>query len=436
MRKTAIEFQGYRQEFNEMIGIVQMKNILMEHGPKKRRPATLSSEKIIEGMVFQQLSGNGTLRQQGMVLRHDEISDSGISQRRATMDWKIFDALMEQAFKPLAQFKKHPGSFYRGMRLVGIDGTQFSVTNTPENNRQLKKAKSRRSDAAFAKIGAAVLVELGMHNPLAVQIATAEQESESVLSERLLDDLPEDCLLIVDRYYGNGLWVKRIKSRPHCECLLRVKDSLNANILEIHPDGSKRVEVQWESEKFILREIRGKVRSAGGEWSSVRFWCSLLDWKKHPAKEMMRLYADRWEQEIFFKELKVEMRSSKLLRGQTPHTAAQEIAALMLAYAVVARQRVKVADQAKVEVTRVSFSKTLVFIQALWLMMEVGSGIMTSQQCQQMTERTMTFIERLCSKPRRFRSCPRGVRQPVSSWPRILKNDSRKGSVEYQTLQN
>lgn len=419
-----------------MISATQMENILIEHGPKKRRPVKLSPEKIIEEMVFQQLSGAGTMRHQGMILGHEEISDSGISQRRATMDWKIFKELMGKALTPLAKIKEHPSAFYIGMRLVGIDGTQFSVMNTPENNQQFKKTKSRRSDAAFAKIGVAVLVELGVHNPLAVQIATAEQESESVLSEKLLEYLPEKGLLIVDRYYGNGLWVKRIKGRSDCEFLLRVKDNLQSKPLAHYPDGSKLIEIRWENEKFIVREVRGRVRKAGGDWSEVRFWCSLLDWEKHPAKEMMKLYGGRWEQEIFFKELKVEMRSSKLLRGQTPQTAAQEMAALMLAYAVIARQRMKAADQAKVEVTRVSFSKTLIFTQALWLMMEVGEGIMTPKQCQQMTDRTMKLIGRLCSKPRRSRSCPRGVRQPVSSWPRILKNDSRKGPLEYETHQN
>jgi len=41
------------------------------------------------------------------------------------------------------------------------------------------------------------------------------------------------------------------------------------------------------------------------------------------------LYGRRWEQEIFYKELKVDMRSTPCLRSHTPLTAAQEIAALI-----------------------------------------------------------------------------------------------------------
>ena len=45
----------------------------------------------------------------------------------------------------------------------------------------------------------------------------------------------------------------------------------------------------------------------------MRLWTSLLDWKKHPAGELLALYAQRWEQESFYRELKVDMRSSPLV---------------------------------------------------------------------------------------------------------------------------
>ena len=93
-----------------------------------------------------------------------------MSERRQNLPWKVFAAIMEEALGPQAQEKKHPGAFYKGWRLVAIDGTQFSVSNTPQILGCLSKAASRRMKAAFAKVGAAVLVELGIHNPLAAEI--------------------------------------------------------------------------------------------------------------------------------------------------------------------------------------------------------------------------------------------------------------------------
>ncbi|MES2569107.1 MAG: hypothetical protein V4710_03515 [Verrucomicrobiota bacterium] len=66
-----------------------------------------------------------------------------------------------------------------------------------------------------------------------------------------------------------------------------------------------------------MREIRGRVRRPGEKWVEVRFWTSLLDWKQCPANELVALYARRWEQELVYKELKVDMRQAELLKGQT-----------------------------------------------------------------------------------------------------------------------
>lgn len=123
-----------------------------------------------------------------------------MSERRQNLALKVFQTIMGEALAPKAQEKKHPEAFYRGWRLVAMDGTQYSVTNTPQILSSLSKAASRRMKAVFAKIGAVVLVEIGVHNPLAVEIG-AEGESEMTLAKRLRSHLPEKSLLIADRYY-------------------------------------------------------------------------------------------------------------------------------------------------------------------------------------------------------------------------------------------
>jgi hypothetical protein len=60
--------------------------------------------------------------------------------------------------------------------------------------------------AAFAKVGLCLLVEVGIHNPIAAAIACAG-ESEMALAKKLLQSLPEKCLLLADRLYGVGAFV-------------------------------------------------------------------------------------------------------------------------------------------------------------------------------------------------------------------------------------
>lgn len=79
----------------------------------------------------------------------------------------------------------------------------FHRDAAPQILSALSKATSRRIKAAFAKIGAALLVEVGIHNPLAAEIGR-EDEREMPLAKRFLSRLPKKSLLLADRYYGVG----------------------------------------------------------------------------------------------------------------------------------------------------------------------------------------------------------------------------------------
>ena len=108
---------------------------------------------------------------------------------------------------------KHPQAFYHGLRLVAIDGTQFSLVNTPPILQTGAQAASRRLQAAFAKLNAVVLLEVGLHNPLAAAIDPAR--SEWVLALELIGKLPTRSLLLAERLYGCARFVWGL--RQHCQ---------------------------------------------------------------------------------------------------------------------------------------------------------------------------------------------------------------------------
>jgi hypothetical protein len=359
------------------------------------------------------------------------ITDGALSQRRALLPPALFEQIMAAALKPKAQPAQHPAAFYHGLRLCGLDGSQFSVTNTPQVKKQMRKAKSRRGRAAFPKVGVAVMVELGLHNPLAAAIGTGG-ESEMVLARRVLSAQPEKSLLIKDRYYGTPELLVSLPSDGHRHFLARVKSNLKRHLLEVLPDGSALVEIASDAGKRVVREVLGRVQRGGrGQATTVRLWTSLLDWRKYPAAELLGMYGRRWEQELFYKELKVDMRSTPLLQSHTALTAMQEVAALILAYAVLVDYRIEAAAQGEVGVLRISFLKTMQIVQGLWGFLEVSADLMTPEQLRLVVRRSLRRIADMAIPKRRQRSCPRALRQPVSSWPRLRKNTYRAGSVHY-----
>jgi hypothetical protein len=160
-------------------------------------------------------------------------------------------------------------------------------------------------------------------------------------------------------------------------------------------------------------------------------WASLLDWKKHPAGELLALYAQRWEQEILNKELKVDARSTPLLQSHTPLTAMQERAAIILADAVLVNYQVNPASVGQAGVLRISFLKTLQVVQGLWQFLEATSDTLPPSQASLVMRRALKQIADMAIPKRRARSCPRQLRQPLSRWPRLRKNTYRKAPVGY-----
>lgn len=253
-----------------------------------------------------------------------------------------------------------------------------------------------------------------------------------VLAKRVLAAQPEKRLLMNDRYYGVAELLVGLSAEAQRHFLVRVRKNLRRRLQECYPDGSALIEIRAGQQKRLVREIAGQVRRGGrGPATTVRLWTSLLDWHQHPSAELLALYARRWEQELFYKELKVDLRSTPCLQSHTPWTAIQEIAALILAYAVLVDYRVEAAKAGEVGVLRISFLKTLQVVQGMGRFLEVSSGLLTPQQVRLIVRRSLRRLADMAIPKRRQRSCPRALRQPVSSWPRLRKNTSRKGAMNY-----
>ena len=222
----------------------------------------------------------------------------------------------------------------------------------------------------------------------------------------------------------------RARTNIRVQPIKRFKDGSRLVRLPVRPKGRPHVITEW----LEVREIRVRVQRPGHRAQELRLWTSLLDPQSAPAQELIELYARRWEHELYYRELKRQLRKSAVLQSHTVETGAQEIAAVVLASALLARERARAAA-GQVPVLRVSFIKTLELMRPLWLTLALGGDLLTARQKQQLTERFLARAGRSVTRRRRQpRSCPRAVRQPVSKWPRLLKNQSWEGPVHFKLL--
>lgn len=408
-----------------------------------RRPR-VPLNKVLPALVFHVMNTAGTLAEHFGQLFDESLADSSLSERRTRLPWKVFGELMRLGLRPLAQAATHCEAFWRDWRLVALDGTQFSLTNTPQIKATARKAKSRRGRAAFAKITTTVLLELGLHNPLAAAIGRGGQ-SEWALALELLAQLPARALLLADRLYGCAAFAAaaqaacaqvgshfliRARTNVRVQTVKRFKDGSRLVRVPVRQKGMPRVITQW----LELREIRVQVQRPGHRAQELRLWTTLLDPKRAPALELIALYARRWEHELYYRELKHQLRKSEVLQSHTLETGAQEIAAVVLASALLARERARAAAD-QTPVLRVSFIKTLELLRPLWLTLTLGGDLLSAHQKQQLTEKFLAWARRYVTHRRpRPRSCPRAMRQPVSGWPRLRQNQAWEGPVHFKIL--
>jgi hypothetical protein len=397
---------------------------------------------LLPALTFHVLSGAGTLSEHFSQLFDAPLADSSWADRRARLPWDIFADLMQRVLRPQAT-RRQPDAFWRGWRVVALDGTQFSLTNTPQILATLTEARTRRGRAAFAKITTCVLLEVGLHNPLAAAVGRRGQ-SEWELARSLLARLPKGALLLADRLYGCAAFAThahavcaRIGSHFVLRARMRVKPQMKKRL----PDGTRVIRVAVREHGpggrirhwLEVREIRVRVGRPGYRAHELRLWTSLMDPRTAPALELAQLYARRWEHELYFRELKRQLRKTAVLQSHTVDTAAQEIAALVLVSALIATERARAAPD-HVPVVRVSFAKVLDWVRASWLVLTQFDDVVTKRQMKTFFSRVYTQMGRCVTAARRSRTYPRAVRQPVSRWPRLLHNESITGPLHFKVL--
>lgn len=398
--------------------------------PRRRgRKPRVPLPDLLPALTFHTLQPTGTLSQHFQQLFDAPLSDSAWSDRRRRLPWAIFAELMQRILRPHADPRTQPEAFWHGRRVLALDGTQFSLVNTPQILAAAVKARTRRARAAFAKITTVVLLEIGGHNPVAALIGRAG-ESEWALGQRMLAHLPGQAVLLADRLYGVPAFLAEaltVCTRVGSHVLLRVRRDITARTIRRYADGSRLVRVPLRARfssrilRFLeVREIRVIVARPGHRSHPLRLWTTWQDLDAAPALALAQLYAKRWEHELYFRELKRQLRRSALLQSHTPETAAQEIAALVVVSALLAAERARAAA-GQAPVLCISFAAVLEVTRAMWLTVALAGDVLQPRQVDVILARAYGVAAQHVIRKRPGRRCPRALRQPIKPWPRLLQ---------------
>ena len=165
--------------------------------------------------------------------------------------------------------------------------------------------------------------------------------------------------------------------------------------------------------------------AVGFAWPSER--------RADPRASSSGLYAARWEHELYFREAKRVLRQTDVLQSHTVVTAAQEIAAIVLATALLARERARAAA-GQVPVLRVKFGVVLAVVRSMWFFLGPCEDLLTERLKDRIVQRGDALMRRCVTAKRRSRTNPRAVRQPVRKWPRLMETRSVEGPMQFRIV--
>jgi Insertion element 4 transposase N-terminal/Transposase DDE domain len=285
---------------------------------------------------------------------------SGISQARTRLSWEPMQQLHDKIVKPIATPATR-GAWYRGWRLVSLDGSTLDVADEPANEEAFGRPGSSRGTSAFPQIRFVSLVENGTHVLFGSQMANYKT-SEIALTRAVLPCLQPGMLCLADRnFFSYALWAEA--RATGADLLWRVKTQNYLPCEEELPDGSylsciypSKKDRRRKTNGIKVRVIDYKLKDVEGSDPIYRLVTTILNHEQAPANELAALYHDRWEIETALDELKTHLRGAKIvLRSKTPDLVRQEFYGLMMAHFATRGLMHEAALKADIDPDRLSF---------------------------------------------------------------------------------
>jgi Insertion element 4 transposase N-terminal/Transposase DDE domain len=285
---------------------------------------------------------------------------SGISQARTRLGWQALRQLHDAVVKPIA-LASTQGAWYRGLRLVSVDGSTLEVADEQANAAAFGRPGASRGVSAFPQLRFVSLVENGTHVLFGTQMGPYGA-GEITLAKAALGALRAGMLCLADRnFFDCALWSQARASGA--DLLWRIKTNARLAREQPLPDGSYLSRI-YASDKdrrhqrnaLPVRVIEYRLHGVSAAEPIYRLLTSLLDPEHAPGAELAALYHERWEIETALAELKTHLRGAKIvLRSKTPDLVRQEFYGLLMAHFAVRGLMHEAALNANADCDQLSF---------------------------------------------------------------------------------
>ena len=369
----------------------------------------------------------------GLVEGHDPVSTDCSAYCRAR--GRLPEELVERANTQVAQ-QVDDASHYQafGRPAYVVDGTTAKAADTEENQEEYPQPTSQKPGCGFPSIrivgvfslATGVLRHLDM-GPLA--------KSELALFYTLWSKLPENAILIGDRYFGCFMNIALLLARG-IDTIMRVNAGRKVDFRQCHtrlgkgdalfewtrpsvcPWLSKRLRLS-APKTMLVRVIRYTIRMPGFRSEKVLLATTLLDPKAYPAHEIAQIYGRRWQVELDIRDIKTTL-GMEFINVQSPAMVRKEIWMHMLGYNLARSIMQQACALTDLPVEEASFKGSLSIITAM------ADTLGTRQLTPEMYERMLRGIAQARLRRRPNRSEPRAIKRRKKDYPMLTRKRCAK----------
>ena len=409
-------------------------------GAQSRR-RLFSKENTFWGFFSQILNADGgcaeTVRQfhafaANRSLTLPSSSTSAYCQARAKLKETDLENIQAHTSKQLILRGTDQG--LQSRRVVVVDGTGISMPDTLENQRVWPQTGQQKPGCGFPQAYICACFNLRSGALLSYELGNKKSHELLMLREQWDTFNPGDIFLgdkgfcsyydvfkLIDRDVDSVITLGKRK-------LVTPKDAdkiLGEDDLLIHwprPKWTKHLSYskdEWSAlpAKLVLRQIKVNVKDPGFRSQSFHIITTLTDSSIYSAKAIADLYFQRWDIELFFRDIKTTM-GMDILRCKSPSMIRKELLMHFIVYNCLRLLMLKAADKADVPVRLISFKAS---VQALRQWEPLLKSQLSTQEQMRLLSLLCDSIATSVIRTRPSRREPRCVKRRPKNYQRMTK---------------
>lgn len=346
------------------------------------------------------------------------VAPSALVQARQRLGFEAvqhtFESLSSRAFGSYA-FEQ-----WNGLNLLAVDGVVYRTEDTEDNLAAFGCERNIYSASPYPQVRMCCLMEVSSHLLLGSAF-DGRHVGEMSLARDLISRVPSQSLTLFDRgYYSVGLLHQWQQSGDNTNWMIPAQKNLQFSVVRQLSNNDALISLTpspHAKKRFpsLPDTVEARLTTYYANGKAYRVLSSLTDPLRFPYDSLTEVYAERWEIELGFREMKQSLlHANYTLRSKKPDMVRQELWGLLLAYNLVRIAMLDATRELDLNPTRLSFSHCARHVMAFLTTVPIRSASKLPLHYQELLETLKLFI---LPDKRPDRHYPRAVRKKPTKYP-------------------